>query len=53
MRTATTTAKAAADQNRSKLPTRLRDEAICKLMGEHEHGDGAVWSGTAAAVDLD
>jgi D-glycero-alpha-D-manno-heptose-7-phosphate kinase len=27
MRTATTTAKAAADQNRSKLPTRLRDEA--------------------------
>jgi IS30 family transposase len=27
MRTATTTAKAAADQNRLELPTRLRDEA--------------------------
>jgi hypothetical protein len=32
MRTATTTAKAAADQNRSKLPIRLRDEAKLKKL---------------------
>jgi hypothetical protein len=25
---------------------------MCKLMSEHEHGDGAVRSGAAAAVDL-
>jgi len=25
---------------------------MCELMSEHEHGDGAVGSGAAAAVDL-